>query len=167
MILRMILRSVMKVLSMRNHVAISAIIAFITIAIMIVIYPKQSYTPQIIVLPLQKNFVNRPQTSSDSVGLYRYLSAGATKIAAINIEQYAAEQNDQDQNDIIQLARSEAAKLGANGLMLKLAGFKQTSGAEAGLRGYVMQFIAAKVGPNDIPMFNQISEPSLQLPNNK
>ena len=160
----MMLRSVMKLLSMRNHVAIFAIISFISILVMMLVYPKISYSPQMIILPLEKNAVRRPQVSVDSVGLYRYLSTGATKIAAINIEQYAAEPNDQDQNNIVQLARSEAAKLGANGLMLKLAGFKQTSGAEAGLRGYVMQFIAAKVGPNDAPIFNELSEPSLQLP---
>ena len=115
---------------------------------------------------MQKQSLKLAATNVDSIGLYRYLSAGAKQLATISIEQYALEPNDEDQNNIIQLAKQQAAKLGANGLMLKLAGFKQTTGVEAGLRGYVMQFVAAKVGPNDVPMFSEIAEPSLALPQN-
>ena len=77
------LRSLMKIFSMRNHIVISAIISFVVILIMILIYPKPDYSPKFIILPMQKQSLKLAATNVDSIGLYRYLSAGAKQLATI------------------------------------------------------------------------------------
>jgi hypothetical protein len=154
----------MKLLKMKNHVAISCIISFIVILLMILTYPRTNLEAHYIVLPLQKNSTKLAPTDPSSIALYRYLSSGATRLAAINIEQHSDVQNPEMEKTMLAKARKIAAKMGADGLLIKLMGYNQAEGVESGLSGYVMQFVAAKVGPNDVPIFSQIAEPSIAMP---
>lgn len=157
-------KTLLKVLSIKNNVAISAIVAAIVILIMILIYPVVEYSPKVMILPQQKSGSNLKPISVDSVALYRYLSASAKPIAIINIEKYAEAASQQDQDLIIDRAKAAAAGLGADGLLLKYAYFKQPGGIEANLSGYVMQFLAVKSGVGDVPAYGEIEEPSIVIP---
>jgi hypothetical protein len=150
-----------KIFRMRNHTAISAVIAVIVISFMILTYPRANIVSHYIVLPLQKKSISLPAQDPQTVGLYRYLSSGATSIARINIERHADNQNQNIEDNMLKLARNLAAKMGANGLVLRLGGYSDPGGVESGLSGYVMQFIAVKTGPNDVPIYSEIEEPSI------